>query len=268
MAEPTMPLKDQQQRLRTLMDSHDFVIVGHRGASGLAPENTLQSFQTALDLQCPMIELDVYAVDAGNNQRELVVIHDDKVDRTTNGRGRVMHHNLQQLRSLDAGANQKIPLLEEVIELLRAHNRTKGALAALNVELKGPDTAAPMAAALAQWSDVPVLVSSFNPESLTYFRSLAPCSPVAPLYERRRKHWHTAAKDIDATAVNLGLKAATSKHIREIRTAGYPVLVYTVNSLAQARRLKLAGATGIFTDRPDLMRPLLERTNPDETESR
>ena len=83
--------------------NHDFIVIGHRGAAGLAPENTLQSFSTALSVDCPMIELDVYATTSDEGQTDLLVIHDDKLDRTTNGRGRVADFTTQRLRQLDAG---------------------------------------------------------------------------------------------------------------------------------------------------------------------
>ena len=113
------------------MTNSAFLCIGHRGASGHAPENTLKAFEMAVVMNCDWVELDVYAVD-----NELLVIHDNRLDRTTNGTGNVMHANLDYLRSLDAGQGQQIPTLNEVIQTINHR-------AGINIELKGPNTAEP-----------------------------------------------------------------------------------------------------------------------------
>lgn len=106
------------------------LIIGHRGAAGLSPENTLPSFRRAWALGVNAVELDVHLV-----EDELVVIHDDTLERTTNGQGPVAGRSLAALRGLDAGGGWPIPLLREVVAALPAG-------AGLNVELKGTGTAA------------------------------------------------------------------------------------------------------------------------------
>ncbi len=101
----------------------------HRGASGHEPENTLLAVEKAIVLGADWIEVDVYAVEG-----ELIVIHDERLERTTNGTGCVMDKTLAYLRSLDAGKGQRIPTLREVFDCV---DRRVG----INVELKGPDTA-------------------------------------------------------------------------------------------------------------------------------
>src|SRR5271154_4385560 len=110
----------------------NFLCIGHRGAKGLEPENTLRSIRKALDLGVDGVEVDVYL--AGG---QLVVIHDDTLERTTNGRGRVEAQSFDYLRSLDAGMGEKIPTLREVFDTV---NRR----AFINVELKGGNTAEPV----------------------------------------------------------------------------------------------------------------------------
>src|SRR6056297_2287931 len=100
--------------------------IGHRGAMGYEPENTLRSFKKAIELNVDMVELDVYVCSSG----ELVVIHDDKVDKTTNGKGYVSEKSFDELRKLDAGMGEKIPTLQEVLDLI--DKRAK-----VNIELKG-----------------------------------------------------------------------------------------------------------------------------------
>ena len=91
------------------------IIIGHRGAMGYEPENTLRSFQKALDLGVDMIEFDVHLCKSG----ELVVFHDEKVNRTTNGQGYIAQKSLEKLKELDAGQGEKIPTLEEVLDLVK-----------------------------------------------------------------------------------------------------------------------------------------------------
>ncbi len=105
-----------------------FLKIGHRGACGYEPENTLRSFKRALDLQVDMVEFDVYTLAGG----EIVIIHDDKVNRTTNGHGYVLDKNFEEIRKLDAGQGEKIPTLEEALDLIDKKCQ-------VNIELKGAE---------------------------------------------------------------------------------------------------------------------------------
>jgi len=207
-------------------------------------ENTLPSFHRAVDLGCSAIELDVYAV-----QGELLVIHDDTLNRTTNGKGRVISKSTKTLRALDAGQKTapgaQIPWLAEVFAAVPAS-------VAINIELKGPSTALPVAQALRQWQPAnPILVSSFDHTQLTSFRAEDNTTPVAPLFHRKSTDMLAVAYELNACAVNLNAKIATKDRLSSIRSAGFGAAVYTVNSLRSARRLFRDGATAIFTDRPD-----------------
>jgi glycerophosphoryl diester phosphodiesterase len=193
--------------------SDPILVIGHRGAAGLVPENTLPSFQRAFDCGVGAVELDV--------EGELIVIHDDTLERTTDGTGPLAERRLAELRRLDAGSGWPIPLLAEVTAALPAG-------VGLNIELKGPDTAEPVAAFLARHALPDVLVSSFEHDELTRFHALAPDVRVAPLF-------HKWQDDAWAIAAGLGLRT----------------FVYTVNDLDEARLLIANGATGIFTDFPD-----------------
>jgi glycerophosphoryl diester phosphodiesterase len=108
-------------------------IIGHRGAAAAEPENTLRGFHRALEVGAAAVELDVQVTKDGR----LAVIHDETVDRTTNGRGRVKDFNLAELQRLDAGQGERIPALEEVVELVRGRGQ-------LLVELKQPEAAPPL----------------------------------------------------------------------------------------------------------------------------
>ena len=233
--------------------SSGFAIIGHRGAAGLAPENTLPSFQIALDLGCRGIELDVHPVVGANDLVQLGVIHDARLDRTTNQRGLVANVTAETLSVIDAGNGAGVPLLSEVVELIEQPNSTM-----LNIELKGKRAAAPTAAFLAQRPELRALVSSFDHDELRLFRDLDSATAVAPLFSRKRRDLIDTAQTLNATSINVAYSMADEPLLETCRDAGYPVLVYTVNRLQDAQRIKSLGFAGIFTDRPDLMLELQE----------
>ena len=240
-----------------LLNDPGCFVIGHRGAAGLAPENTLPSFQEALNWRCPMIELDVHLSGASKNQQELVIIHDRKLSRTTSGKGLVSNHSVTELRALDAGGGAQIPLLTEIFALLYRHAEICGQVVALNIELKGAKTGTEVAQFLDNLRDWPVLVSSFDHEELDRFRQLDPHTPVAPLFDKYQKDWLKTAQSLNAAGINLGIKIATPQRVQEMTEAGFPVSVYTVNDPAVALQLQASGVKGIFTDRPDLLMPAL-----------
>ncbi|MCR9258489.1 MAG: hypothetical protein NXH95_02110 [Pseudomonadaceae bacterium] len=240
-----------------LLSTPGSFVIGHRGAAGLAPENTLPSFQRALDLRCPMIELDVHLADLRAKEKQLVVIHDKKLSRTTNGKGLVSDHSLAELRSLDAGEGALIPTLAEVFSLLQSHERRFGQTVALNIELKGEGTGIEVAQWLAKMPSWPVVVSAFNHDELRSFRTLDASTPVATLFDKYRKDWLETARSLKAVGVNVSLKLARQAMVEEMSEAGFPVCVYTVNDPGVALQLKARGVKGIFTDRPDLLIPAL-----------
>lgn len=215
-------------------------VVGHRGAAGLAPENTLASFRRAVELGVDAVELDVHWIGGA-----LVVLHDDRVDRTTDGQGLASSLGLDRLRQLDAGGGERIPLLDEVLAEVPAET-------GVNVELKGAGTAAPVAERL-RGERRRLLVSSFDHDELARFHRACPECPCAPLFGRWGDVAGAAAR-VDAAAVNIGDRLAVPDRIDAIRRLGLACLVYTVNDPARASALRAGGASGVFTDYPDRVR--------------
>ena len=214
-------------------------VIGHRGAAGLAPENTLASFAYAVHLGVDAIELDVHL----SADQHLVVIHDEHVDRTTNGNGTVADVPLAALRMLDAGDGERVPTLDEVLEAAPGH-------VAVNIELKGRGTAAPVARAIAACKR-PLLVSAFDHGELGRFHGLCPTIPCAPLLGRWRQGVLDTARELGAWSINLADRVADPATVDTIRANGYQCLVYTVNDAERAAALRAMGVGGVFSDFPD-----------------
>ncbi|MCY4343545.1 MAG: glycerophosphodiester phosphodiesterase family protein [Gammaproteobacteria bacterium] len=220
------------------------LVIGHRGAAGLAPENTLDGFRRAVALGVDAVELDVHALDGA-----VVVIHDDALDRTTSGRGPLQAQSLAALRRLDAGGGQRVPLLQEVFAALPVN-------VGVNVELKGRGTAelaVPLAAAeMARGRDL--LISSFDLDELGRAAALGGAAlKIAPLFGRWPRQGWRVARALRAWSVNLSLRTASRRLVEEAGERGLKTLIYTVNDRPTADRLIDWGATGVFTDHPDLL---------------
>ena len=220
--------------------------IGHRGAVGYEPENTLLSFKKALELNVNMIELDVHVCKTG----EVVVIHDDKVDRTTDGKGYVAKKTFQKIRTLDAGKGQKIPTLQEVLDMV---NRK----AKINIELKGKGTAKPVFGIIEKyvkekaWLYDDFLISSFNRHELQKFYQLNPKVRLGILIGRTAVGFERIAKKIHAYSVNAKMELVNKNFVDDARKKGLRVFVWTVNDFKDMERMKLLEVDGICSDFPD-----------------
>jgi glycerophosphoryl diester phosphodiesterase len=218
---------------------------GHRGARGHAPENTVRSVRAALELGAHGIEVDVYGVEG-----RLVVIHDATLRRTTNGRGQVRRQTLAHLRSLDAGQGERIPILEEIFDAVNHR-------AWINVELKGPQTAALVVALIERyvtgrgWRLDEFLVSSFDHAQLARARELNANLPLGILFERQPARPFALAESLQACSIHLPLKSVTAPFVRAAHLRGLQVFVYTVNRPADIARMSALGVDGVFSDYPE-----------------
>jgi glycerophosphoryl diester phosphodiesterase len=213
-------------------------IIGHRGAAGLVAENTVPSFKAALRHAVDGVELDVYWVHG-----ELWVIHDARVDRTTNGKGRLVDLTRSQLRALDAGG-APIPTLSQVLAVVPQD-------LLVNIELKGPGTAEPVCRIAEDLDDRSLLISSFDHEALATYRGCGGTAPIGVLSERWRTGLLDTAAQLQAASINLNWRAVTAARARQVHQAGLALMAYTVNRLPTGRRLARLGVDAVFTDRPD-----------------
>ena len=231
-----------------LVKGTDMKIIGHRGARGYEPENTLRSFEKAIELGADMIEFDVYALDSG----ELVIIHDHRVDRTTNGEGRVLEHSYSRLRSLDAGEGEPIPTLEDALQLVKGRVQ-------VNIELKGPRTAEAVARIIEgflqrpEWTKEHFLVSSFDHHELRDFRTAAPDIAIAVLEHTIPLNFAATAEALGAVAVHPNHEFLNQAYVDDAHARGLKVNAYTVNFDDDLEQLHAWGVDGVVTDFPDRM---------------
>jgi len=230
--------------------------IAHRGASAFAPENTMAAFEKAIELGADVIELDLHLTRDG----ELVVIHDDTLDRTTDGRGSVHGRSLQELRRLDAGrwfeegfAGQRIPTLAEVLDCFAGK-------VPLALEVKAGSTFFPgieerVVAALRQRSAIEqAAIASFDHFALRRLKEIEPALRTAALLVGRPVAMSALAGACAADAMALEASLVTKTEVEACRAAGLQIVVWVVNDPAQMRHFIRLGVDGIITDRPDLLR--------------
>lgn len=224
------------------------VIIGHRGVMGYEPENTLKSFERAIELGVEMIELDVYALRDGS----LVVFHDHKVNRTTNGTGFITDKTLDEIKVLDAGAGEKIPTLEETLNII--DRRTK-----VNIELKGEGTAQPVAEIITKyvnqssWTHDDFLISSFNHPELYTFKTLVPEIKIGALTATIPLEYAKYAEHLDAFSVHPSVEFVNKAFVDDAHRRGFKVFVYTVNDIDDFVHMERIGVDGVFSNKPDLL---------------
>lgn len=215
--------------------------VGHRGAAGYAPENTLRSIEQAIELECDFVEVDVRQTKDG----QLVLLHDERVDRTTNGKGALAEMALKDLRTLDAGAREKIPTLEET---LHATNGRVG----LMLELKASGIGERVFALVRQAGFAgSVIYASFLQEELLSVRRAAPTAATMALFNKPPKDPVASAMNVRATHVGLRFDTATQPLVNALHQAGQQAFVYTVNKPKDIQRMRALGVDGIVSDFPD-----------------
>ncbi len=232
-------------------------VIAHRGASVVAPENTLASFHQAKILGADCIEFDVMM----NHEGDVYVFHDEHLGRTTNGQGLFYHATSKVLKSLDAGSwfseqfqGEPIPTFERALACLL----NLGLHA--NIELKPvADTSQQTTEAVLlqlnhYWpKDKPwPLISSFDVPSLAWCHEKMPELPLGLLLSEWDDGYQSAAK-LDCVSVHLPHRCVTPQRVRAIKEQGQAVAVYTVNNKALAEQLFIMGVDAVFSDHPDLL---------------
>lgn len=217
------------------------LVSGHRGAAGLCPENTLKGIERALDLGVDFVEIDVHRT----RDDVVVVMHDETLDRTTNGSGPIREHTLEEIQKLDAGEGERVPTLCEVLDLVkgRAH---------LLCEIKTGGSAEGSAACVHDAGMAKEMTFiSFNLDVLRYLRRTEPGIDIGVLL------WHPNESDvavagiIGATWIDLYYRRLTLHLADLIKGAGMKLRTYTPNEAHEFKVMAAMGVDAITTDRPD-----------------
>ena len=222
------------------------LVIGHRGAMGHETENTLASIQKALDLDVDMIEIDVFRIKSG----EIVVFHDETVDRLANSGGNIEEYNISQVRQLILEGSHKIPMLQDVLKLI--NNQV-----ALNIELKGSNTADKVNQIVNYysenqgWSPENFVISSFKWDELKVMREKNKDIKIAVLTEKNPLEAIEVAKELNAFAINPNFRTLTKENTSKIQSEGFKVYTWTVNEPEDIQKMTEFGVDGIITNYPE-----------------
>lgn len=231
------------------------LIFAHRGASALAPENTLLAIQTAIDSNAHGIEIDIFEVDG-----QLLVIHDRWLERTTSGSGLLTQHSFTYLRQLDAGKGQQIPTLDEVFAILPKH-------CLLNIELKGINDIQLLLNHIDQGiinydiSTEQLLLSSFNHHQLYTIAQQRSDLAVGALTAALPLTYAAFASVLNAYSVHISIDAINKDFIVDAHQRSLKVYVYTVDRLEDIYLLKSLGVDGIFANNPKQAQQYVDSLN-------
>ncbi|CAD0003564.1 glycerophosphodiester phosphodiesterase [Flavobacterium chungangense] len=220
--------------------------IAHRGAKAYEPENTLQAFQKALDLNSDGIELDVHLSADGH----IIVMHDETIDKMTNGKGAVNTFTLSELKSFLIVDKHQIPTLNEVFDLVRKR-------CFINVELKNADTSRQVVYLIEKyiaeedWDYSHFIVSSFDWNALQEVHNLNSDIPIGVLTEEDLDTALAFAESIQAKAIHPDFHLLNADNVHKMQEKGFWVLPWTVNVEEDIQKVKSYNVNGIISDFPD-----------------
>lgn len=220
------------------------LVIAHRGASAYEPENTLRAVEKALDLGADMVEVDVRATEDGH----IVVMHDETVDRTTNGRGYVKNMTLEELRRLDAGLGERVPTLQEVAQLVKGK-------AKLVVEVKVPGIEEKVLKIIGQNGiGEEALITSFHHPILRRVKGFNPKIQTGVIIASRPIRPAQLALDAESNALFPRYIYVDLEMVEEAHRHGLAVYPWTVDTMEEAKNLMKIQVDGVVTNRPDIIR--------------
>jgi glycerophosphoryl diester phosphodiesterase len=220
----------------------NFLTIGHRGVMGVEPENTLRSFVAAEQAGLDVVELDLHLSKDGR----LVVMHDADVDRTTDGTGPIARKTLAELRALDAGQGERVPVFEEVLDAVSVP---------LQAEIKDVAAARTLAEVMRR-RDLAgrVEVISFHAEAIMEVARLVPGVRTALVAQYYGPEVVERAVEAGAATLCLDINRITLEIVRLAREAGLRVFAWVVNTQDHLRLVRALGLDGATTDRPEIKR--------------
>jgi glycerophosphoryl diester phosphodiesterase len=231
-------------------------IIAHRGASSIAPENTLIAMQLAAEMGARAVEFDVSLT----KDEEAIVLHDETLQRTTNGKGKVAKTTLQQIKKLDAGswfappyAGMQIPTFAETLRFIATQPLQ------MNIEIKPTPNCAEITAEkvvqiLHRYPPKKTpLISSFKMQSLRTVYALDKNLPLAWLTHSWRADFEKILEKLHCVSLNINQHVLTKSRVQAVKKAGYYLLTYTVDDPKRAEQLFAWGVDGIFTNVPQIL---------------
>jgi len=244
------------------VEGDEFTIIAHRGASAYFPENTLPAFEGAIAMGADMVELDVQLT----SDKEVVVFHDEKISRCTDGWGKIANHTLAELKKLDAGSwyskdfqNTRIPTLAEALSVCK--NKI-----AVNIEIKTEAVSKMFFGGIEEkclkiveqsGMNGHVVFSSFDPRAIMHLKQIDNNVAAAVLFEKKyygSKLPSDIIESVGADAFNCSNAEFNKKWLANVKLNNIPVNIYTVNDAKNMRRFLKIGVSGIFTNKPDILK--------------
>jgi glycerophosphoryl diester phosphodiesterase len=213
-------------------------IIGHRGARGIEPENTLLAVRKGMAC-ADYVEVDVRL----SHDRIPVIMHDPSLDRTTNGTGPVKEYTLKELKTLDAGRGEQIPTLEEVCSLVKGH-------CGLFVEIKEPGSESLICSVLRQNPPENLFIVSFHPECILSAKDLLPGVKAGIIHSQARSDLPGDAEGIKADAVLVKFELLTGELVRACRKKNLIIISWTLDKPEEFRIAQKIGIDGLATDDP------------------
>jgi len=217
-------------------------VLGHRGCAGLEPENTIRAFKRALDLGVDLIEFDVRET----KDKNLIVIHDEKVNRTTKSKGYVRDFTFYKIKKLNAGKDEKIPLLEEAITFLKAEKPV------IVIEIKEPKTTERILKIIKQEGlKNKVLIVSFWHDVLKKIKEIEPKIRTGAILSGRPVNLVSVAKAAKSNLLCLRHEFIDEKVVKECHKNNIKINTWTVNEEKDIERMIKLGVDIISSDYPD-----------------
>lgn len=251
-------------------DNNKIEIIAHRGGANLAPENTLAAFKNAIKLGVDMIEIDVHLSKDG----KIIVIHDEKINRTTNGKGTIKDMTSAEIKKYDAGSkfdkkfkNEKIPTLDEVMETLNGKVK-------LLIEIKDGDELYPglekkVVETIHKYNAVNwVIVQSFNENSVLRVRKMDPSITTFYLLGRNFNDFYSnVAKEVNAgnavikkyDGIAPHYSMLSSEKVKIFHKAGFKIFTWTVDKPKDMKKIINMNVDGIITNSPDKLKEILNK---------
>lgn len=230
-------------------------IFAHRGASAVAPENTLLAVQEALNHQADGIELDIH-----QHENDFVIVHDQWLHRTTDGDAHLSELTFEQLRQLDAGQGEHIPTLREVMQKIAGKCE-------LNIEIKGVNDVADLIGYTNRYASEygfepsQIVYSSFNHPLLATLKNSEPTARIGALTANIPLHYAQFAQELGAESVNADVGFLTQRFVQDAKNRNLKVFSYTVDQPADLLRLRGWGVDGVFCNNPKAAREVLTKAS-------